>query len=206
MTVSQQFITIVSGLPRSGTSMMMKMLEAGGIPLLTDQQRQPDADNPEGYYELEVVKKLGDDVAWLADAEGKAVKIISQLLIQLPVDAHQYRVLLMERTIDEVLASQAEMLKRRGTDRAARAGDDDALRSLFERHLEEVRQWLRGHDNFDFLSVQFDAVHANPTLQSERVSEFFGGGLDIPSMAAAVNKRLYRQKSSSRDESPLGVV
>ena len=186
--------------------MMMKMLEAGGIPLLADRQRQPDADNPDGYYELEVVKKLGEDVAWLADAEGKAVKIISQLLVQLPPDAHQYRVLLMDRNIDEVLASQIEMLKRRGTDRVAGAGDDDALRNLFERHLDEVRQWLRVRDNFDFLSVQFNAVHANPTSQAERVSEFLGVGLDIPRMAAAVNNRLYRQKSSSRDESPAGVA
>ena len=186
--------------------MMMKMLEAGGIPLLTDRHRQPDADNPEGYYELELVKKLEDDVAWLADAEGKAVKIISQLLIQLPADAHQYRVLLMDRNIDEVLASQTEMLKRRGTDRATGAGDDDTLRSLFERHLEEVRQWLRVQENFDFLSVQFNAVHANPTLQAQRVSEFLGVGLDIPRMAAAVNNRLYRQKASSCDENSPGVV
>ena len=91
--------------------MMMKMLEAGGISLLTDRQRQPDADNPDGYYELEVVKKLGDDVSWLAEAEGKAVKIISQLLTLLPAESHQYRVLLMDRNIDEVLASQMEMLK-----------------------------------------------------------------------------------------------
>ena len=112
-----QPIVIVSGLPRSGTSMMMKMLEAGGIPLLTDSIRQADEDNPKGYYEFERAKKLPDgDTAWLKEARGKAVKIIAALLMELP-QGYTYQVLFMHRNIQEVLASQSKMLARRGEEK-----------------------------------------------------------------------------------------
>src|SRR5262245_12295550 len=107
-------ITIVSGLPRSGTSMMMSMLEAGGLGALTDGIRAADEDNPKGYYEFERVKKIKQDTAWLADAKGRVVKMISQLLLDLPA-AYQYRIIFMRRNIDEILASQKQMMVRRGT-------------------------------------------------------------------------------------------
>jgi len=110
---SDETITVVSGLPRSGTSMMMQMLGAGGLAVLTDGKRGADADNPRGYYEYEAVKSLGQDASWLASAGGKAVKIVSALLIHLP-DGFDYRVIFMRRPIAEVLASQRAMLDRLG--------------------------------------------------------------------------------------------
>ena len=106
MSNSRDFITVVSGLPRSGTSMMMQMLAAGGISPMTDEVRAADSDNPRGYYELEKVKHLRQDHTWLKDAVGKAVKIVHLLLMELPAD-RDYRVILMQRDLEEVLRSQA---------------------------------------------------------------------------------------------------
>src|ERR671934_2987374 len=106
-------IVIVSGLPRSGTSLMMQMLHAGGMPLLIDEQRPPDTDNPNGYWEYEPVKRLQQDNSWMHKAEGKAVKVVSALLQYLPPQ-HIYKIIFMQRPMQEVLASQAVMLERRG--------------------------------------------------------------------------------------------
>jgi len=107
-------ITIVSGLPRSGTSLMMQMLAAGGMPVLSDGERKADTDNPKGYLEWERVKQLPKDPSLIAEAEGKVVKVISQLMLSLP-DGHEYRIVFMQRPLAEVMKSQDEMLKRRGT-------------------------------------------------------------------------------------------
>src|ERR1700675_612032 len=107
-------ITIVSGLPRSGTSLMMQMLDAGGLPVLSDGERKADTDNPRGYLEWERIKQLPKQPALIAEAEGKVVKVISQLLLSLP-EGHEYRVIFMQRPLPEVLKSQDEMLRRRGT-------------------------------------------------------------------------------------------
>ena len=130
--MDQQIITIVSGLPRSGTSMMMKMLEAGGMQVLTDHIRTADEDNPKGYYEFERVKQIEHDQAWLPDAQGKVVKMISALLKHLP-SSYTYKVIFMRRNIDEILASQKQMLIRRGepTDVVS----DEKLTELFDRHI-----------------------------------------------------------------------
>src|SRR5512139_2049136 len=107
-------VIIVSGLPRSGTSMLMKMLEAGGVPLVTDGVRTPDEDNPKGYYEVERVKDLANeqDKTWLRQSKGKGLKVISYLLKSLPADVN-YKVVFIRREIEEVLASQKKMLDRR---------------------------------------------------------------------------------------------
>ena len=180
-------ITVVSGLPRSGTSMAMKMLEAGGIEPLTDRLRLPDEDNPEGYYEFEPVKKLIEDASWLGCAEGKVVKIISRLLYELPGE-RTYRVIFMERDMGEILASQRQMLKR------GRTEEDDELGALFEKHLVEVRRWLEQQPNLELLFIHFGAVHSEPQGEAERMNAFLGGGLDVASMAAVVEGRLYRQR------------
>src|SRR3569833_79554 len=107
------FITVVSGLPRSGTSMMMQMLAAGGMPMLTDGVRGPDPDNPRGYFAFGPVKRTPQDARWLAGAPGKAVKVVHSLLPALP-GGYEYRVLFMLRDMHEVLASQDTMLRRLG--------------------------------------------------------------------------------------------
>ena len=142
---SNQVVTIVSGLPRSGTSMMMKMLEAGGLPPLTDNLRTADEDNPKGYYEFERVKQLPKgDVAWLPDAQGKVVKVIAALLPSLPGGYH-YRVIFMQRAMPEVLASQRQMLIRRGED--PDKIPDDVIAKLFEKHLRQVNDWVSQQPN-----------------------------------------------------------
>ena len=106
-------IVVVSGLPRSGTSLMMQMLQAGGMPLLIDDLRPADTDNPNGYWEYEPVKRLQQDNSWIPQAEGKAVKVVSALLQYLPPQ-HTYKIIFMQRPMQEVLASQTVMLERRG--------------------------------------------------------------------------------------------
>lgn len=185
---------MVSGLPRTGTSMMMQMLEAGGIPAITDDIRQADDDNQRGYYELEAVKRTKDDASWLQDATGKVVKLIYMLLYDLPPD-YEYRVVFMNRNLDEVLASQRTMLDRRSEKGACVSPDQ--MRRIFSGQLEKVRAWLDRQPHFAVLHLDYHDVVASPEDQSERINEFLGGGLDVSRMAAAVAPSLYRQRSDS---------
>ncbi len=186
-------IVIVSGLPRSGTSMMMRMLEAGGLPPLTDAIRRADEDNPRGYYEFERVKNLPDgDTAWLEDAaRGKAVKVISALLPYLP-DTYTYKVLFMQRKIAEVLASQRRMLVRRGED--PDKIDDAEMAQLFEKHLQQVFAWMDAQPNVTYLVVDYNRVVEDPAPQAAAVNAFLGRILDEAKMIAAVDPTLYRQR------------
>jgi hypothetical protein len=184
-------ITIVSGLPRSGTSMMMKMLEAGGLTPLTDNIRTADEDNPKGYYELERVKELEKDSEWLAEARGKYVKVISMLLRHLPA-AYEYDVIFMRRRMEEILASQKKMLVRRGE--APDKVPDDKMSALFEKHLAKTEEWLRSQPNIRFVYVNYNDVLADARTQVERVNEFLGSTLDAEKMAHVVDAELYRQR------------
>jgi len=192
--MSQNSVILVSGLPRSGTSMMMKMLEAGGVEALTDKLRAADEDNPRGYFEFEKVKKLKEDSAWLDGAVGKSVKVISQLLYDLPAEYH-YKVVFMRRKIEEILASQQEMLIRRG--QADGGANDKKLYELFERYLGEVEQWLAQRDDFDVFYVSYNDILASPRQTSVLINSFLGGQLDEEKMAAAVDQDLYRQRKQS---------
>ena len=184
-------ITVVSGLPRSGTSMMMQMLAAGGLPVLTDGRRSADADNPLGYYEYEAVKSLAQDASWLACARGKAVKIVSALLAHLP-DGYDYRVIFMRRPMAEVLASQSTMLERLG--RAAPGSDEARLGELFIRHLDDVDALLRRRASIARLDVDYPDVIAAPLRVAEAVNAFLGGTLDPVRMAATVAPELHRKR------------
>jgi hypothetical protein len=185
-------VTIVSGLPRSGTSMMMKMLEAGGLPPLTDKIRNADSDNPKGYYEFERVKQLdkGDD-AWLAQARGKAVKVISALLKHLPPE-YEYRVIFMRRSTDEILASQKKMLLRRG-ERVDRVADEE-LAVLYGKHLEQVYAWLESQANVSVLDVDYNRLVSGADEELTAVNQFLGGNLDLDKMSRVVDARLYRNR------------
>jgi hypothetical protein len=184
-------ITIVSGLPRSGTSMMMRMLEAGGLEVLTDGVRVPDEDNPHGYYEFEPVKKLESDSGWLSQAQGKVLKVVSPLLRHLPRE-FQYRVIFMERDLREVLASQRRMLLRRG--RPVDEVPDEEMAETFRRHVERLREWLARQPNFAVLYVDHREVLERPSDAAIRVASFLGLSLDAERMAAAVDPALYRQR------------
>jgi hypothetical protein len=185
-------IIVVSGLPRSGTSLMMKMLEAGGIPILSDGIRKADEDNPKGYYEFERVKELPKgDTAWVKEAKGKAVKVISALLPHLPV-LYPYRILFMNRNLDEVLASQRKMLIRRGEDPDAQ--DDEKLARLYEKHLTEIKAWIRSQKNMKMLEVDYNELVLNPQPQAEAIRSFLDHSVDVKRMIAAVDPSLYRNR------------
>jgi hypothetical protein len=185
-------IIIVSGLPRSGTSMMMKMLAAGGVPPLTDELRVADKDNPKGYFEYERVKQLDKgDVGWLYLAHNKAVKVISLLLHHLPGD-HAYQVVFLRRNIDEILASQRKMIVHRGED--AEALDDVQMAALLQKHLQHVEQWLARQPNVEVLYVHYGDMIADPMAQTGRISRFLGRDLDEIAMAQVVDPDLYRNR------------
>ncbi len=187
------FITVISGLPRSGTSMMMKMVEAGGIPPMTDALRVADEDNPKGYYEFERVKQMDKgDVAWVPEARGKAVKVISALLKYLPAD-ERYRVIFIRRNIDEILASQRKMLIHRGEDPDKQ--DDAQMKRLFEKHVRQVEEWLAAQKHIQTLYVHYSDMLGNPGPQIERVNALLSGKLDTARMAEVVDSRLYRNRA-----------
>jgi hypothetical protein len=186
-------IVVVSGLPRSGTSMAMKMLEAGGLPVVSDGLRAADEDNPKGYYEDERVKDLhqAGDKAWLRDARGKVVKIISFLLKSLPAD-NNYQVLFMHRNLGEVVASQNKMLVRRGerTDTP-----DERAVLLLEEQVRDARFFLR-RPQFEVLELTYAEVLGGARPQAQRMAEFLGRPLDVEKMAQAVDVQLYRNRST----------
>ena len=184
-------ITIVSGLPRSGTSLMMQMLAAGGLPVLSDGERKADTDNPRGYLEWERIKQLPKEPSLIAEGEGKVVKVISQLLLSLP-DGHEYRVVFMQRPLPEVLKSQDEMLRRRGTYEGG--GDMSPIEDAFQRHLIEVNRWLNAKPNVQTLRVHYHRTLREPQAAAEAVAEFLKVPLDIEAMTREVDPSLYRNR------------
>lgn len=194
-------IVVVSGLPRSGTSMMMRMLSAGGLPIVVDAVRQPDEDNPAGYFEFEQVKELetAGTGAWLRLARGKGIKIITRFLRRLPAQ-NRYRIILMVRDLGEILASQRKMLARRGE---SDAGDDARMAALFEEHMRDVSAWLRSRKGLETLEVKYGAVLADPVGQARRVAEFLRLPLDIDRMAEAVDPALYRNRAGGSGSLPV---
>ena len=184
-------VTIVSGLPRSGTSMMMKMLEAGGLPPVTDNIRTADEDNPKGYYELEKVKELKNDASWVPEARGHVVKVISALLQQLPAD-QRYSVVFMRRNMHEVLASQRQMLIRRGQE--PDKIPDEKMAAMYEKHLAKIEEWLAAQPNVDVHYVRYNDILAAPADAASAVNAFLGGTLDEAAMVGVVDAQLYRQR------------
>jgi hypothetical protein len=184
-------IVIVSGLPRSGTSLMMQMLKAGGASLLIDEQRPADADNPNGYWEYEPVKRLPQDNSWMHQAEDKVVKVVSALLQYLPPQ-HTYKIIFMQRPMPEVLASQAAMLERQGVqgDKA----DEQTLGAVFAQHLDRIERWLAMQKHMAVLPVNYHETLADPAKTAARVAQFLDLPLVCDAMARAVDPRLHRQR------------
>ena len=173
--------------------MMMKMLEAGGLLPLTDNLRTADEDNPKGYYEFERVKQLPKgDVAWLPDAQGKVVKVIAALLPSLPGGYH-YRVIFMQRAMPEVLASQRQMLIRRGED--PNKIPDEVMAKLFEKHLQQVDDWMKQQAHVARLDVNYNEMLKNPQPFVVQINAFLGHQLDEAKMATVVDPALHRQRS-----------
>ncbi|MFH1602228.1 MAG: sulfotransferase domain-containing protein [Candidatus Shapirobacteria bacterium] len=183
-------IVVVSGLPRSGTSLMMAMLKAGGLPVLTDKIRKADEDNPQGYWELEKVKELKKDHSWLPLAEKKAVKMVSVFLELLPDDYH-YQVIFMGREMTEILASQKQMLVRRGEKSET---SDKQMAAAFQKHLAQIKAWLKKQPNFTVLYLNYNQIVKNPSLAAKKINHFLNQNLDIDKMKTVVNPKLYRQR------------
>lgn len=192
MSGTPEIVTIVSGLPRSGTSMMMRMIDAGGIPALTDNVRRADEDNPRGYFEYEPVKQTKQDPSWLDQARGRVVKMVYRLLYDLP-PTHQYRVVFMRRKLEEVVASQDVMLSRRGHE----SGDlsKEKLIGMFEQQLRQFDQWVAGQPSFEVLYVSYNDILAEPDRAVQQVNAFLGGDLNVAQMRAVVEPSLYRQRA-----------
>jgi hypothetical protein len=187
---------VVSGLPRSGTSLAMRMLDVGGLPVMTDGLRHADVSNPNGYYELERVKTLEGrgDARWLADARGKAVKVISFLLTWLP-ETYDYRVVFMERRLDEVMASQDTMLRQRGEAAAIDSARD--ARELYEEHLRQVDRFLSRRSCFSVLRLHYGDVVTRPADAAARLAAFVNAPLDVARMAAVADPTLYRNRGEA---------
>jgi hypothetical protein len=190
-------IIIVSGLPRSGTSAMMQMLDQGGIEVVTDCIRAADTDNPRGYYEFEKVKKIKADATWLPDTRGKAFKMVSQLLYDLP-KTERYRIIFMERNVDEMLTSQEQMLQRLGKPVAPR----EEIKRLYAEHLDRLHKWLERQHNMAVVHVSYNDVIAQPRVHAERVNQFLDGKANVDGMVKAVDTSLYRNRKAATVTSP----
>jgi hypothetical protein len=187
-------ITIVSGLPRSGTSLMMQMLVAGGMSPLSDGERTADTDNPRGYLEWERVKQLPNEPNCIAEAEGKVVKVISRLLLALPPSGYDYRVVFMQRPLPEVIASQDQMLRRRGT---YKEGVNSAVISAaFEKHLRDVHTWSDGKPNVQVLWIPYHEVLQDARRVGQTLSDFVELPLNLEAMVGQVDGSLYRNRSN----------
>jgi len=196
---AERGITVVTGLPRSGTSLVMQMLAAGGMPVLCDDARPADADNPRGYFESAAVKASARDVSWLAEAEGRAVKVISHLLRHLPErGSGGYRVVLVRRNLTEVLASQRVMLRRRGLEPSP--GEDARLAALFARELAELPARLDARVDVTWICVEYGQLLREPAAEACRLAQHLGAALDASAMARCVDPALHRQRADTASE------
>ncbi len=174
--------------------MMMKMLEAAGLEILTDNLRTADESNPKGYYEFERVKQLKTgEYDWLSLAQGKVVKVISALLEYLP-NQYQYKIIFMRRNMDEILSSQRQMLLRDG--KQADPAGDGKLAELYEDHLKKIEAWLEQQPNMSTLYINYNETLQDPEPNITRINQFMGGNLDIKSMLKVVDQNLYRERRS----------
>lgn len=171
--------------------MMMRMLACGGMEILTDRQRGPDRDNPEGYYEYEPVKRTAADPSWVADAKGRAVKVIYRFVQDLP-DTFEYRIILMQRRIEEVLASQKKMLKRRGETGAGFSDEKIAL--AFINKMETLGKWIDRQPNMNRLDAPYNSILADPLPFCHRLNKFLGNRINVAAMAGAIDPALYRNR------------
>mgnify|MGYP003336364286 FL=1 len=190
--LTDQSVVVVSGLPRSGTSMMMQLLQAGGLPILSDGAREADEDNPRGYLEYEAAKKSQDN-SWVRDAHGKGVKLVAQLLTNLPAGP-DYRILFMERNLGEVVASQGAMLRRQNATGATLS--DRRLAATYRAQIHAAQRMLRRYgERISVLGIDYHEALADPEGTARRVNAFLGGAFDEQAMRRAIDPSLRRQKN-----------
>jgi LPS sulfotransferase NodH len=203
MSRDPRVVTLVTGTPRSGTSLLMQMLRAGGMPLLCDDARPADADNPRGYFESAAVRRTRQDASWLDGAAGRAVKVVHALVPSLPPQ-RAYRVIDVRRPLVEVLPSQRRMLLRAGE--PAPVGDDASLGLLFQAQREAMERWVLRVAGAPLLRLEYPQVVADPAAAAARLADFVGADLDAGAMASAVEPRLYRERSARADVTPRATT
>ncbi len=184
-------IIVVSGLPRAGTSLLMQMLYAGGMEIVTDRERPPDENNPRGYFEYEAVKNLARDNSFMVKAQGKAIKIISHLLVYLPKH-FTYHILFMRRNLDEIIISQNKMLK--NLPGLKEESNADQIKRGFLQHLQEIHFWLQKQNNIRFLYLDYSSIIGQPQTEAARIVDFLKYPLAIQKMSAVVEPSLYRSR------------
>ncbi len=192
-------IVVVTGLPRSGTSMLMQAVTAGGVPPLTDNLRAPDEDNPRGYFEFEPATRLRTDRSWIPRARGKVVKLVLPLLPYLP-PGELYRIVLIQRDLSEVAASQHTMLERLQRSGQAAALSETELQRAYLGHEEEVARWLESRQEIAVLSLDYDRLLGDPRSGAARLAVFLGSSFDSDPAAAAIVPQLRRQFAIPRVE------
>ena len=192
---NRTYLTIVSGLPRSGTSLMMQMLEAGGLPALTDGVRAADVDNPKGYYEFEPVKTTKEDPSWVSAGVGNVGKMVHLLLLDLPA-GFDYRVVFLRRDLDEVVTSQDIMLQRR--DESAGSISRDRLKKVYTGQISTVKEHMHTHaDRFKFIEVDYNGIVTDPGPWIQKISLFLSD-LDTARMLETVDPALYRNRGEGK--------
>jgi len=203
MSTDPCVITLVTGTPRSGTSLVMQMLRAGGMPLLCDDARPADADNPRGYFEYDAVRRTGRDAAWLDAAAGRAVKVVHALVPCLPA-GRAYRVIDVRRPAGEVLASQRAMLRRTN----APTQDEDAalLERAFRSQCEAMARWVLRVAGAPLLRLEYPEVVRDPAAAADRLRRFLAADLDARAMAGAVEPELYRQRETRTGITPRATT
>lgn len=187
----QEPIIVVSGLPRSGTSMLMQVLNAGGVPVYSDEKREADTHNPNGYFETEAVKRLAQNADFLKEAKGKVVKIVSPLLRYLPTE-HTYFIILVERPMLEILLSQEKMKGRK---------QEEIMRNFpfklavdFEEEQQRVHQWLNNQSNIKVITIKYLDCIARPTQVVQQIGDFLPVKFNPEKAVTAINKKLHRNK------------
>lgn len=182
----KQIITIVTGLPRSGTSLMMQILNKSGLEILSDGVRQKDISNPEGYYELEAVKGIVKDNSFLKNAVGKVVKIVAPLPMFLDKTLH-YRVIFMRRDIEEILRSQEKMLNK---DQSA---EREKFSAIYNTHIQKTYQFFE-LNKIPFQDVYYKDLIADPEVELKKIIQFLNLECGWNDLAQVVNPELYRNK------------
>jgi len=184
-------IIIVTGLPRSGTSLMMQILQSMGIELLIDNKRQPDKSNPKGYFEYDLVKMIENDSTWINSAKGKAIKIVSPLLIYLPAN-YKYKIIFMERDFDEIIQSQERMLSE--INPANSKVEPEILKRIFVKDSKKAKAWIKGQSNSEYLSISHSKLLKNPKSEIEKIKTFLKISADLEPAIKVIDKKLYRAR------------
>lgn len=190
MALDKNVNYIVSGLERSGTSMLMQILDAGGIPSDFDQDsRPPDDDNPRGYFELEggkIINKLMNKEFSFESYKGTFIKITAYGLKFLPKG--NYKIIYSQRNIEEILDSMEKMARIQDENR-------DDTRIVFTKLNEMIMSQIKEREDIDVLFVNYNEIVANPTENVTKIYDFLGSTeFDLDRMIAAVDKSLYRKR------------